>query len=131
MVTRSLASQGTSLLLALASFMLASCLLVDLCFMVAYFSSPVGASGWWGPAWWRFLHDVTQAGPMAALLGWAALTAGTGYFGSRLATRGRRTRAGITLASMASLLSTCGMMGAGLAALILASLGGCRQIWSM
>ena len=126
MVTRSLASHGTSLLLALASFVLAFFLLVDLCFMVAYFSSPVGAAGWWGPAWRKFLHDVIQAGPMAALVGWAGLTAGTGHFGSRLATRGRSTKAGITLASMASLLSACGMMGAGLAALILVFLGGCR-----
>jgi len=66
---------------ALASFVLAFFLLVDLCFMVTWFASGGGTSRWWGPAWRKFLQDVIQPGPMAALSGWAALTVGTGLRG--------------------------------------------------
>jgi hypothetical protein len=129
MATKSFASHLAAFLFALGSFVLAFFLLVDLGFMVAYFASGGGGSGWWGPAWRKFIHDVVQAGPMAAFIGWAALTTGTALLGHWLAAPDRRTKAGISLASMAARLSNCGMMGAGVAVSILVSLVGCRVIW--
>jgi len=97
--------------------------------MVTYIAAGGGTSRWWGPAWRKFLQDVIQAGPIAALSGWAALTVGTGLLGSLLARPARKTKAWITLASMASLLSNCGMLGACVAVSILASLADFRLIW--
>jgi hypothetical protein len=131
MATRSLATHCTAFFLALGSFVLAFFLLADLCFMVPYFASGGGGSGWWGPAWRTFILDAVRPGPMAALSGWAALTAGAGLLGYRLAKPDRKTRTGMTLASMAVLLSTCGMMAAGVAMSILLSLAGCRLIGSL
>lgn len=130
MKATSLASRCAALLLALASFVLAFFLLVDLGVMVPYFASGGETSAWWGPTWRKFLHDVIQPGPMAALIGWAAVTVGTGYLGYLLAKPDRKTEGGMTLASLASLLSNCGMMGAGVAVSVLVSLAGCRLIWS-
>ena len=125
----SLASHCATLLLALTSFVLTFLLLVDLGFMIPYFASGGGTSGWWGPAWRKFIHDVIQPGPMAVLIGWTALTLGTGILGYLLAGPDRKTKAGITLASMASLLSNCGMIGAGVAVSALVCLAACRLIW--
>lgn len=125
------ASHCAALLLALVSFVLAFFLLVDLGVMVPYFASGGETSVWWGPTWRKFLHDVIQPGPMAALIGWAAVTVGTGYLGYLMAKPDRKTRAGMTLASLASLLSKCGMVGAVVAVSVLASLAGCRLILSL
>jgi hypothetical protein len=111
-----------ALLLGLASFGLAFILLVDLGFMVSCFVSGGGTVGWR-----KFLHDATQAGPMAALVGWAAFVLGTGLLGSRMAGPARKA----TVASLASLLSSCGIMGAGVAAVVLLSLAGCRLLLSL
>lgn len=127
MTTRSFATHCAAFLLALGSFVLAFFLLVDLGFMVAYFASG-GGSRWWGPAWRKFIETVVQPGPMATFIGWTALTAGTALFGYWLETPDRKTKAGFSLASMASLLSNCGMMGAAVAVSILVSLVGCRVI---
>ena len=131
MKVTSFASHCAALLFALASFVLAFFLLVDLGFMVPYFASGGETSVWWGPTWRKFLHDVVQPGPLATLIGWAGLTVGTGYLGYLLAKPDRKTKAGMTLASLASLLSNWGMMGAGVAVSVLLSLAGCRLIWSL
>jgi hypothetical protein len=129
MAIRALVSDCTALILAFASFTLAFFLLVDLGFMVPYFASGGGGSGWSGHVWRKFLNDVIQPGPMAALGGWAAVTAGTGLLGKLLGAPDRKTKAAITLSSLAFLLSNCGMIGAGIAVSILASLVACRIVW--
>ena len=35
-------------------------------------------TGWWGPAWRKFILDVVQPGPMAAFSGWAGSHGGNG-----------------------------------------------------
>ena len=97
--------------------------------MVAYSASGGETSQWWGPVWRKFLQDVIQPGPLAAFIGWAALIVGTALPGYLLAEPDQETKAGITLASMASLLSICGMMGAGVAVAVLVYLAGWRVIW--
>ncbi len=66
---------------------------------------------------------------MAILIGWAGLTLGMGLLGYLLARPDRKIKSGITLTSMASLLSNCGIVGAGFAVSILVSLAGCRLLW--
>ncbi|WP_422931740.1 hypothetical protein [Singulisphaera sp. PoT] len=126
----SLASHCAALVLALSSFVLAFFLLIDLCFMVVYFGSGGGTSQWWGAAWQKSLREIVQPGMMAIFIGWGALTVGTGLLGSTMARPGRETKAGTVLASLASLLSKCGMTGAALAATVLVALVGCRLFWS-
>jgi len=129
MDNRSFASHATACLLALGSFVLALLLLADLGFMVAYSATGGGGSGWWGPAWRKLILNVVQPGPMALFGGWVALIAGMSLPGYLRALPDQRARAGISLASMASLLSNCGLMGAGIAVPILACLATCRLIY--
>lgn len=125
-----LASHCTALVLALSSFVLAFFLLIDLGFMVVYFGSGGSTSQWWGAAWQKSLREIVQPGMMAIFIGWGALTVGTGFLGSTMAKPGRETKTGMVLASLASLLSKCGMTGAALAATVLVALVGCRLFWS-
>jgi hypothetical protein len=117
------------LVFSLASFALAFYLVLDLGFMIVYFAQGGGTGIWLGPETRKLVHDVVQAGPMAAFVGWGALVVGTALPGFWLGEQDRQPRAGISLASLAAFLSRCAMLGAGAAALGLILLILWRFVW--
>jgi divalent metal cation (Fe/Co/Zn/Cd) transporter len=116
------------LVVGLISFCLGFFLLIELGFMLAYFSSPGQTGGWFGPGWRKFIREVVEPGPMILLWGWAIATASTGWLGLALSTDRRRVQSKVTASSMCRLLSNCGLSGSGLAALVLLLVVVCRIV---